>query len=111
MPLDDRAADEQPDPHAAVLRGVERIEQRIRALWRQAYADIADGQTDAIPVVAFASDEQMSRSIVHVHHRVRRVAEQIQDDLLELNAVAGDERHTLSELGMEDHTVSLKFVR
>ena len=111
MPLDDRAADEQPDPHAAVLRGVERIEQRIRALWRQAYADIADGQTDAIPVVAFASDEQMSRSIVHVHHRVRRVAEQIQDDLLELNAVAGDERETLGELGMEDHVMSVQVAR
>ena len=101
MPLDDRAADEQSDPHAAVLGGVESIEQQIRALWRQAYADIADAQTDAIPAVAFASDEQMSWSIVHVHHRVRAIAEQVQDDLLELDAVAGDERQTLSELGME----------
>jgi hypothetical protein len=40
MSLDDRAADKQPDAHAAALRGVEGIEQRVEAFRREADARI-----------------------------------------------------------------------
>src|SRR5262249_31124794 len=90
VPLDDRAADEQPDSHAPTLRGVESIEQRFHAVFWEADAGIAKGHTHTVAVFPFGLDQQVSRAIVDVDHGVRAVAKQIRDDLLELNAVAGN---------------------
>src|SRR5262245_8827896 len=75
MTLDERAADKQPDAHAADLGRVEGIEQRIEALRGEADAGVAHHQTHAIGALPFGSDPQLPGAIVHVEHRVRRVAE------------------------------------
>ena len=100
--LDDGAADKQPDAHAVALRRVEGIEQAIRALAVEARASIPNSHADTIAVLSFGLNQQLPRAIVHVGHRVRGVAKQIQDDLLELNAIAGDGRQIVGKLRLND---------
>ena len=57
------------------------------------------------------SDQQLPRPIVHVNHRVRGVAEQVQDDLLELDTVAGDVREIVGELRLKHDAVPLKLTQ
>src|SRR6185503_2530427 len=111
MSLHDRAADKQPDAHAPALRGVEGTEHRLQALRCETHAGIADGQTHAAAILFFRFDQQLSRAIVHVGHGLRSIAEQVQDDLLELDTIAGDDRETLGKFRVKDHAISLKFVR
>ena len=111
MSLDDRAADEQPDAHAAALRRVEGIEQLVHALTVEPDAGIPDDHTHTVAILPFGSDQQLPRPIVDVDHRVRGVAKQIQDDLLELDAIAGDDREIVGELRLKNHAISLKVAQ
>ena len=90
MPLDDGAADGEPDAHAVALRRVEGIEQLVHALAVDAHAGIPHAHAHTIAVLPFGSDQQLPRPIVDANHRVRGVAEQVENDLLELDAIASD---------------------
>ena len=111
MSLDDGAADGEPDSHAVALRRVEGVEQPVHALTVDAHARVPDGHAHTIARLPFCSDQQLPRAILHVDHRVRGVAEQIQDDLLELDAIAGDRGEVVGELRLQHHPVSLKITR
>src|SRR5215203_6129410 len=102
MFLYDRAADEQPDAHAATLARIEGFEQRVHGPWREADAGVTHRETYTRAVLTLGFDQQLSRPIVHIDHRVRSVAEQIQDDLLQLNPIARDEREIIGEFRPHD---------
>jgi hypothetical protein len=53
----------------------------------------------------------LPRAIVDADHRVRGVAKQVQDDLLELDTIASDRREVVGELRLNDHLVSLKLTQ
>jgi len=110
MSFDDGAADGQPDTHAVAFRGVEGVEQLVHALGVDAHAGIPHAHTHTIAVLPFGSDQQLPRAIVHANHRVRGVAEQVQDDLLELDPIAGDRREIVGELRLKNDPVSLKVI-
>src|ERR1700752_3841402 len=97
MPLDDRAAHRQPDAHSAALRGVKGVEEFVHVLTAEANAAIPYSQAHAPVVLAVSPDQQMSRALPDVGHCVRGVAEQVQDDLLELNAIPGPLREIVGE--------------
>jgi hypothetical protein len=42
---------------------------------------------------------------LHLHHRVGGVTEQVENDLLELNTIAGDGRQIAGELRLKNHSV------
>src|SRR6266566_4195074 len=67
--------------------------------------------THTIAVLPFGSDQQLPRAIVHVNHRVGGVSEQVEDDLLELDAIADDGREILGELQLKSDPVSLKVTQ
>ena len=48
---------------------------------------------------------------MHADHRVGGVAEQVQDDLLELDTIAGDGREIVGELRLKNYAVSLKLTQ
>ena len=48
---------------------------------------------------------------MHPQHRVGGVADQVQDDLLELDTVAGDGREIVGELPLKNDPVSLKVAQ
>ena len=109
--LDNGAADEESDAHAVALRRVEGIEQALRTLAVEARAGIPHGHADTIAVLSFGSNQQLPRAIVHANHCVRGIAKQVQDDLLELNAIPRHGREIVGELRLNDHSVSLKVAR
>ena len=102
MSLDDGTADGEPDPHAVGFRCVEGVEQLVHVLRVDAHAGIPHAHAHTIAVLAFGSDQQLPRAIVHVNHRVAGVAEQVQDHLLELDPIAGDGREIVGELRLKN---------
>ena len=99
-----------PMPPLFVVWKASNNESRLCS--RQSHTRIADGQTYGVAVcLSLGFDQQLPRSILHVGHRIRGVAEQIQDDLLELNPIADDDREIIGELRLKDDATSLQVVR
>ena len=88
MSLDDRAANRQPNAHTAALGCVEGIKKLFHALVIETHTGIPHDQAHKVAVFSFCSDQQVPRSVVNTNHRVGRIAEQVQDDLLELDTIA-----------------------
>ena len=88
MSLDDRAANRQPNAHTAALGCVEGIKEPFHVLVIETHTGIPHGQAHKVAVFSFCSDQQVSRSVVNTNHRLGRIAEQVQDDLLELDTIA-----------------------
>src|SRR4029450_12270904 len=94
--------------HPAALRRIESVEKLVHALTIEAGTSIAYRQAHAISVFPFSSDQHLPWAIVHADHRVRGVAEQVEDDLLDLDSIAGDGREIGGELRLKNDPVSLK---
>ena len=109
MALDDGTADGEPDTHAVGFRCVEGVKQRVHVLRVDAHPGIPHTHAHTVAVLAFGSDQQLPRAIVHVNHRLAGVAEQVQDHLLELDTIAGDSREVVGELRLKRCSVSLKL--
>src|SRR5262245_29202706 len=108
MSLDDGPADGQADPHPVALGRVEGVEELVHALRIEANAGIAHGDPHTVGGLAFGSDQQVPRTVVDANHRIRRVAEQVQDHLLELDPIGCEGRKILGELRLKHDAVSLK---
>ena len=88
MPLDDRAADRQPNTHTAAFGGIEGFEQPLEILRIDTGTGILHAQTHTIVSFSLGSDQQLPRAVVNTDHRVGSIAEQVQDDLLQLDTIA-----------------------
>src|SRR5467141_1483454 len=110
MLFDDGTADGQSDAHSTALGRVKGLKELVHDVGLEANADILHRQAHTIAFVTFSSDEELPRTIVHADHRVRSIAEQVQDDLLKLDAIGGDERKIVGELRSERAEMSLKLV-
>jgi hypothetical protein len=91
------AADEQANAHPVALRRVERIEQPPDRFRFETYPGIPHRQAYAIVLVPLRSDHQSSRAIFDTVHPVCGIPEQVQDDLLKLNAIAVDGREVVGK--------------
>src|ERR1700761_7924096 len=111
MALDDGATDRQANPHTATLRRVKRIEKFLHTLRFETRTGVPHRQAYAVVLVPFGSDQQLSRSIVDVAHRVCGVQEQVQDDLLKLNTIAGDRRKVARKFLSQDDLAPLQFAQ
>src|SRR5262249_24659175 len=56
-------------------------------------------------------NQQLPRSILYVDHRIRSVAEQVQDDLLKLKPVARHSRQIFGKLRLKSDSIPLELVR
>jgi hypothetical protein len=61
--------------------------------------------------LAFSLDEQVPRTVVHAGHRLRGIAKQVEDHLLELHSIASDSRELISELQAKHNPVSMKVAQ
>jgi hypothetical protein len=111
MMLDYGAADGQADPHPAALGRIERFEQSIGAFPIEADSGIFHGQAYMVVCVSFRFDYQLPSAIVDIAHRSRCVQEQVENDLLKLDAISGDRRKVVGELLLQNHLVSPEFSR
>src|SRR5580692_9881259 len=108
MLFDDGTAHGESDAHSSALGGVEGLKDLVHDVGLEANPDISHRQAHTVALVTLGSDEELPRTIVHAGHRVRSIAEQVQDDLLQLDTIGCDERKILGELRPEHHAMSLK---
>ena len=87
MGVDDRPANRQPHPRAAGLRGVKCIEHALEMRRIEARPGIAHRHNDTC-VVLLGADQQLSWLCLNRAHCFDRVQDQVQDYLLQLNAIA-----------------------
>src|SRR5580700_2706961 len=111
MRLDNRTTKREPYSHTVILGCVERLEESVRSFLAETDSCVFDGQAHTIAFVSFASDCQLSRTIVDGAHRVRRVTHQVQDDLLKLHTIAYDRWQVIGEFRSYDHLTSLEFAQ
>ena len=64
MSLDNRAADRQPDAHAAALGGVERIKKLIYGLPVESRAGVTNRQAEIVDAFSPGLDEHLPRAVV-----------------------------------------------
>src|SRR5215468_9824967 len=87
--LDDRSADGQPHAKPVALGGVKRLKDLIELVPSQARSTVAHGHlchaTAAVPLRLQHHSTFVHRTVLH---RVKRIEQQIEDDLLQLYPVA-----------------------
>src|SRR3569833_2054734 len=105
MFLDDGTAYRQPNTQTVAFGRVKRIEKLLNTLAFETHSRIPYAQTHEAVFWAFGPDQQTSRAIVNFLHCVGCVAEQVQNDLLELNPVSGHARETIRKLCLYDHLI------
>ena len=94
MPGYDGAADREPKAHALRLGGHERFEKVCARLRRQADAVVDDGHGDAaIAAQAAPHDKSVLRPALR-RHGIAGIADQIDQHLLNLNAIHEDVKLT-----------------
>jgi hypothetical protein len=107
--LDDRPANGQAHPQALRLGRVEGLEQAVRTLWVQPRTGIAHGDEHAARGTRLSADPQLPRPLVDASHGFDRVEDQVQDHLLQLDAVAVHGRQAPRELGLQRDALPQHF--
>src|SRR5882724_2810380 len=109
MPLDDAAADRKADPHPRALRCVERLEELFGLLRVDTDSRVDNRQPHGVIVLQLRPHQDLPCTIGDALHRVRCIEEQIEDDLLKLNAITVDVRKVVRELHLKGQPVSVKL--
>src|SRR5262249_17436326 len=108
--FDDSAADGQADARAVTLAREEGFEESVCDFWGEAHPFVSHAEPHAMDWLALRLDQQLPRvPPFEGPHRIPPVQEQVQDDLLELDAIAGHERQRIAQLRSHDDPVSLKL--
>src|SRR5215471_16343753 len=104
MSLDDGAAYRKPHPCPAGLRGVEGVEDSIEICWINAWPGIADGHENA-RLVLLGADHKLTCPHVGGAHCFSRVQNEVQQDLLQLNAIAKNWKQSLRKPGLDRNAI------
>src|SRR5262250_137861 len=104
MSLDDGAAYRQPHPCPTGLRGVEGVEDSIEMRWINAWPGIAYGH-EGVCLALLGADHQLSCSHLGCAHCFSCVQNQVQQDLLQLNAIPKDRRQSIRKPGPDRNAI------
>src|SRR6516165_4019504 len=104
MSLDDGAAYRQPHACSTRLRGVEGVEDAIEMRWINALPRIAYGDEDAC-LILLGADQQLSYPLLSRAHCFSRVQYQVQQDLLQLNAIPKDRNQSIRKPGLDRNAI------
>src|SRR4029077_8490458 len=86
--FDDAAANRETHAHAVRLRREEGIEDPSSMGRIDARPHINNSNLDLCPVRTARGDRQSSRTVIDVRHRIDRVGDEIDQNLLQLYAIA-----------------------
>ena len=104
MSVDDGAAYRQPHPYSTGLRGVEGIKDSIEMRGINARPGIAHGH-EGTRLVLLGADQQLSCSLFNRAHCFSRVENQIQQDLLQLNAIPQNRKQSIRKPGLDRNLI------
>src|SRR6516164_391462 len=106
MSIYDGAAYRQPHACSTGLRGVEGVEDSIKMRWIDAWPGIADGHEGAW-LVLLGADRQLSCPLLYRAHCFSRVENQVQQDLLQLNAIPQNRKQSIRKPGLDRNAIPL----
>ena len=104
MGVDDGPADRQPHARSAGLRGVEGVEDPLEMRRIDARPGIAHSHEDAC-LVLLGADHQLSCPLLNRAHCFSRIQNQIQQDLLQLNAIPMNRKQSLCKPGLDRNAI------
>src|SRR5215813_6560624 len=104
MSMDDGAAYRQPHACSSGLCGVEGVEDSIEMRWINAWPGIAYGDEGAC-LVLLGADQQLSCPLLNRAHCFSRVQNEVQQDLLQLNAIPKDRDQSLRKPGLNRNAI------
>src|SRR5712664_1545528 len=84
----DRAADRESHPHPVGLRREKRLEDALHGLGLKAMPRVADFDEDLVPLFPPGGDRQLPGRGAGLAHRIDRVEDEVQQELLKLDLVA-----------------------
>src|ERR1700691_1062764 len=93
------------------LGRVERIEELPEVLWINALAGVTHGEPNRVRVWSGSDDQKIAWTIINRAHRVGGVEDEIQNDLLNLDAIGIDERQAGVEIRSQGYPTDLKLAR
>src|SRR5215471_8515784 len=111
MSLDNGLAHMQPDSHSLSLSCIESLKEFVRSFRCEAVSDIFDAEAHPARPVPFGPDEQFPRTILYQSHRIRGIAHQIKNHLLQLDTIPINQRKTVGKLRFQDHAIPLKIAQ
>src|ERR1700730_19098748 len=88
-------ADRQPHSQSAGFRSVEGLKNAVEMLRINARSRVAHCHEDAIFVRSLRADRQFSWPFLNRSHCFDRIQDQVQDDLLQLNTIPLNRKHSL----------------
>ena len=94
MGFDDGATDRQPHPQAALLGRVEGLKDALEIRRSEPGTGIPHPDQDAVRPGSPGADQQFSRGLAAGAHRFDRIVDQVQEHLLQLDAIPLDGTHT-----------------
>ena len=111
MSFDDGATDGESDTHPVTFCCVEGVKQLVHDLRVDPDAGIAYHHAHTIAPLSLGSDQQLPWAVINAYHRVGSIAQQVQDDLLELDPIANDSRQVLSKFRLKNDSASVQVTR
>src|SRR4051795_1158555 len=111
MALDDGSTDRQADPPAVGLCRVECFEEPLPLNRVEPHPNILHAQPHVIVFASGGPDHHASWSIIDAVHRLGRVPEKVQDDLLKLHTIARNGREVVGQLHPNVYLASLQLAR
>src|SRR6266550_7778035 len=108
MKLHNRSTDGEPYSHAAALGRVERVEESVGVTSIEPDPRITDAQVYISPVGG-GGDHQISRTIFDRAHGIARIQQQVEEHLLELDAVAFHRRQVIGQLEPDSYALTLEL--
>src|SRR5262245_65058125 len=104
MSIDDGAAYRQPHACSTGLGGVEGCEDSFEMRRINTRSGIAHGHEDAC-LLLLGADQQLSCPRLYRTHGLSRIQHEVQQDLLELNAVPLNGKQTLRKPGLDGDAI------
>src|SRR6516165_2599352 len=104
MSINDGASYRQPHACSTGLRRVEGVEDSIEMRWINAWAGIAYGH-EGVCLALLGADHQLSCSNLGCAHCFSRIQNQVQQDLLQLNAIPRNREQTIRKPSLHRNAI------
>src|SRR5215471_15332849 len=107
MAFDDGPTDGETNAHARLFGRVERFKKAPGVQRSQTDPRISDGQENALACREPGLDTELLGTLLHVFHGVDAISQQVENHLLQLDAISHDDTRGRAQTGLQSYALSL----